>query len=158
MNSLSSQHQRLIWLISEADKFEADKIELRAHWARYLCVLASGYLENALKEIYGRYARSRSDPAIANYVERSLNRIQNPKAKRFVETASAFNKEWEESLRSFLELDGKKEAIDAIISNRHRIAHGQDSTITLAQVRDYLAKSEEVVEFIEGQCGLRGEQ
>ena len=158
MNSLSSQHQKLIWLISEADKFGVDQIELRAHWARYLCVLASGCLKNALRDIYGRYVRSRSDPAIANYVERALNRIQNPKATRFVETASAFNKEWEESLGDFLELDGKKEAIDAIISNRHRIAHGQDSTITLAQVRDYLAKSEEVVEFIEGQCGLRGER
>ena len=157
MITLSSQHQRLLWLIVEADKFGVDQIELRSHWARYLCVLSSGYLENALKDVYGRYVRSRSDPSIANYVERTLNNIQNPKAKRFVETAKAFNQDWEEALVGFLEADGKREAIDAIISNRHRIAHGQDSTITLAQVRDYLTKSVEVIEFIENQCGVSGQ-
>lgn len=154
LQTLSSQHQRLCWLISEADKFEADQLELQAHWARYTCVLSSGFIENALKEVYARYARSCSNPAVANYVESTLSKIQNPKASRFVEVARLFNKDWAESLNAFLESDGRKDAIDAIMANRHLIAHGKDSGITLVRLNEYLSKSVQVIEFIETQCGL----
>lgn len=130
-------------------------MELRAHWARYICVLASGFLENSLKEVYSCYARSCSAPAVGDYVEAQLERVQNPKANRFVETAQAFNKRWANDLATFLEEDGRKEAIDAIMANRHQIAHGKDSGITLARVSDYLTKSVHVIEFIEAQCDLK---
>ncbi len=51
-----------------------------------------------------------------------------------------------------MQQNGPKEAIDSIMANRHRIAHGRDSGITVARVREYLDKSVEVVEFIEAQC------
>lgn len=154
LQALSSQYQRLRWLLGEAGAFGANQIELRAHWARYLCVLSAGFIENALKEIYSKYARSCSNPAVADYVESTLGKIQNPKAGRFVETAMTFDKSWGEKLSAFLETDGRRDAIDAIMSNRHLIAHGKDSAITLARLEDYLAKSVQVIEFIEDQCGL----
>lgn len=156
VGTLAAQHQRICWLIAEADKFGADQMELRAHWARYLCVLSSGFLENSLKEIYGKYARTRSDETVGNYVERALISVRNPKANRFVDTAGAFNRAWEPSLANFLDSDGNREAIDAIMANRHLIAHGKDSNITLVQLKDYLARSVRVLEFIEDQCGLGG--
>jgi len=153
--SLSSQHQRLHWLISQASQFENDQFELQAHWARYVCVLASGFLENALVEVYSHYARSCANPVVANFVESTLGKIQNPKASRFLQTAGAFNKTWEESLGVFLSSEGRKEAIDAIMANRHLIAHGKDSGITLARMKEYLSKSIEVIEFIEQQCDIK---
>lgn len=154
LRTLSAQHQKLRHLISIANQFDADQLELQAHWAQYLCVLSSGFLENALKEIYARYARSRSSPGVADYVESTLNKIQNPKANRFLETASSFNKDWEDNLREYLESDGRKDAIDSIMANRHLIAHGKDSGITLVRLSDYLSKSVQVIEFIETQCEL----
>lgn len=155
MNShaLSSQHQRLTWLITQAGKFSG-QFELQAHWARYICVLASGFLENALIDIYSQYAKCCSNPTIANYVQSTLARIQNPNANRFLQVAGAFDKSWQEDLDSFLSLEGRKEAIDAIMANRHLIAHGKDSGITLVRVREYLAKTVEVIDFIEKQCRL----
>ena len=150
--SLSSQHQRLCWLISQVRQLDVNQIELQAHWARYICVLSSGFLENALTDIYSQYARSCSNELVANYVESSLGKIQNPKSNRFLQTARAFNKTWEESLSAFLDVDGRREAIDAIMSNRHLIAHGKDSGITISRLKEYLSKSVEVVEFIEIQC------
>jgi RiboL-PSP-HEPN len=151
---LSSQIQRLHWLISQANELNADQLELRAHWARYICVLSAGFLENAHIDVYSQYARSCSTPAVADYVESTLRKIQNPKAKRFEETAKSFNKAWEENLTIFLGSQGRREAIDAIMSNRHLIAHGKDSGITLARLKEYLSKSVEVVEFIENQCNF----
>jgi hypothetical protein len=48
--------------------------------------------------------------------------------------------------------NGRKDAIDSIMNNRHLIAHGKDSGITVARVNDYLRKCIEVIEFIEAQC------
>lgn len=151
---LLSQQQQINWLIAEATKFPSDQLELQAHWARYLCVLAAGLLENALADVYSRYAKASANAQVANYVEAVLGKIQNPKSQKFLDTARGFDRTWEDQLRSFLEQNGRKEAIDAIMSNRHLIAHGKDSGISLARVKEYLGKSIEVVEFIESQCGL----
>lgn len=155
LGNLASQRQRLLWLIEQANRLPAEQTELRAHWARYICVLVSGFLENSLKELYSHYARSCSAPAVANYVEVQLERLQNPRAQRFVETAQAFDKRWANDLAAFMEEEGRKEAIDAIMANRHQIAHGKDSGITLARISDYLAKSVRVLDFIEAQCAGR---
>ncbi len=151
---LIKQKQRLDWLIREASKFQGDQLELQAHWARYLCVLAAGFLENSLSEVYSRYAKASANAQVSNYVEAVLGKIQNPKSGKFLDTARAFDRSWEESLTAFIEADGRKEAIDAIMANRHLIAHGKDSGISLVRVEEYLKKSIEVVEFIEAQCGL----
>lgn len=151
---LVSQKQRLDWLINEASNFQGDQLELQAHWARYLCVLAAGFLENALSEVYSRYAKASANAQVSNYVEAMLGKIQNPKSGKFLETARAFDRFWEKNLAEFIEADGRKDAIDAIMANRHLIAHGKDSGISLVRVEEYLKKSIEVVEFIEAQCGL----
>jgi hypothetical protein len=39
------------------------------------------------------------------------------------------------------------------MKNRHKIAHGEKSDISYHQLRGYLDKAVEVVEFIEKQCG-----
>lgn len=151
---LFSQHQRLTWLLHQAKHFNSEQFELQAHWARYLCVLAAGFIENALADVYSTYARSSASPSISNYVEATLGKIHNPKSSRFLETARAFNADWEEALRDFLDIDGRKEAIDSIMTNRHLIAHGKDSGISLVRVSEYLKKSVQVIEFIENQCGM----
>ena len=91
---------------------------------------------------------------VADYVESTLSKVQNPKARKFLQIAGGFNKTWEDSLGVFLASEGRKEAIDAIMANRHLIAHGKDSGITLARIKEYLSKSVQVIEFIEEQCGV----
>lgn len=151
---LISQKQRLDWLIEQASNFQGEQLELQAHWARYLCVLAAGFLENALAEIYSRYAKASANAQVSNYVEAVLGKIQNPKSNKFLDTARSFDRTWEESLATFINAEGRADAIDAIMANRHQIAHGKDSNISLVRVKEYLKKGIEVVEFIEIQCGL----
>lgn len=151
---LVSQHQAITWLIGETSHVDSSQLELQAHWAKYLCVLCAGFLENALTEVFTTYATTCSNSKVSNYVSAELARLQNPKAARFIETARSFDKIWAEDLEAFLLIDGRKEAIDAIMSNRHQIVHGKSSNISLVRVTDYLAKSVEVVEYIEDQCGI----
>lgn len=152
--TLSRQLQKLNWIIRHTTDACTNELELQAHWGCYLCVLVAGFMENAIGEIYSEYARRSANEHIANYVTSTVLRIQNPKAQRFLETARAFRPLWADELEKFLGEDGRKEAIDAIMANRHLIAHGRDAGITVARVKEYLNKCVKVIEFLENQCGL----
>lgn len=45
-------------------------------------------------------------------------------------------------------------AINYIIKDRHKIAHGKDSDITLARIKDYHNKTIEVITYLKNQCDL----
>ena len=150
---LKRQLQRLKHLLDRARDIDAD-FELQGHWGNYMCVLVAGFLENCLKELYGDRARRSASPEVASFVLRTLERIQNPNARRFVEVASAFSTEWGRDLESHLgEDDGRRKgAVDSIMSNRHLIAHGKNTSVSVGRIREYLAPSLEILEFIETQC------
>jgi hypothetical protein len=149
---LSRQLQRINHLIDRTEAASRGEIEIQSHWAKYLCILCAGLIENALAELYSDFARRTASEPVARYAGRSLARIQNPNAQRFIETAFGFKDQWGTELEAFLESDGRKDAINSIMSNRHLIAHGGDSGITIARLRPWLEKSIEVIEFIEAQC------
>ena len=125
---------------------------MRSHWAKYLCVLCAGFLENAITEVYGEFVRGAASKPVADYAVSVLSKIQNPNAQKFFETAHKFKPQWGTDLNNYLDLNGRREAINSIIKNRHEIAHGRYSGITLVQIKNYLDKAIEVVEFIENQC------
>lgn len=146
------QTQSLQALVKKSQVATGGDIEIQAHWAKYLCVLAAGLLENTLVELYGDYCRKAASPAVANFSVAALGRIQNPKSQAFIDVSAAFNKAWGTALESFIEEDGRKEAINSIMANRHLIAHGRSSGITIARVSEYLGKVLDVFEFVEKQC------
>ena len=122
------------------------------HWGRYMCIMAAGFLESALHTVYRNYASQASDRNVANYVSGQLRRVRNPDAGRFIELAKAFNQDWGNELSEFIDRNDRRTAINEIQHHRNRNAHYQQSEITLAEVRAYLPKCVEVIDFIENQC------
>jgi len=129
----------------------SDDLELQSHWAKYLCVLVSGYLETSVRAIYGQYTQDKAAPNVANYVTRRLDGFQNPNMTKIINLTNSFNKEWGASLGK--QTEGQlKDAINSIYDNRNRIAHGRDSGITYARINHWYQDAIEVVELIEKQC------
>ncbi len=152
---LVRQHDRLVALFDKTMTVTGGDFEAQAHWARYLCVLSAGFLENALHEVYARYCAECSNQNVARFTGKMLGRVKNPKTQKFLEVARSFRAQWQAELEAFVEVAGRKDAIDSIMSNRHQIAHGKDTcSISLVRVREYFTKSVDVVEFIERQCGI----
>lgn len=151
---LLRQSEAVSMLIQRTGVATWDDIQLQGHWGRYLCVLAAGLLENSLKAIYSDFVRGSASPQVANFATSMLENIQNPKAQRFVETARAFNPEWARDLEAFLDSESgvRKDAIDSIMNNRHQIAHGRNTSISVARVREYLRRAIEVIDYVETQC------
>lgn len=148
---------KLKQLIVSTRAISGENLELQAHWAKYICVLCAGFLEFALAQIYSDFVQQCSPSFIHNHVSQYLAKIQNPKSTKFVEVAKSFKSEWGQELQIFIDEMGRKEAIGNIMINRHLIAHGKDSQITISQIDGYLKKSIEVLEFIEKQCGVKYE-
>jgi hypothetical protein len=149
---LIKQHDQIKLLIEQTKLSTDSNLELQGHWGRYICILVAGFLENAIGEVYVKFITDSSSPQVAQYTITTLKKVQNPKASKFIETASKFKKEWGEQLEAFLENDGRKDAIDSIMRTRHQIAHGKDTRIGVVQVKNHFEKSIEVIEFIESQC------
>lgn len=149
---LSSQLQQIRSLIQRTNEATGENIELQGHWGRYLCVLVAGFLENAISELYIDFVNRTASKPVASFTRRTLEKIQNPKSTKFVETARAFKKDWAEELEDFFaQNNDKKEAIDSIMNNRHQIAHGKSTDISVHRVKEYFEKSVEVIAFIEKQ-------
>ena len=140
---ISSNKQRLDNLFKKITAFSTDT-DLQSHWARYLCILVSGFLETSVRIIYREYAKSKATPQVANFV-------QNPKMEKILQLTGLFSKEWANELR--LETEGElKDAVDSIANNRNQIAHGGSVGISYSQIKSYYDRAIEVIELIENQC------
>lgn len=123
-------------------------IELQAQWARYLCVLVSGFLETSVVAILARYSKEKAVPNVANYVGCQLDTFQNPTMGKILQLVNAFSQDWYDSLSA--KTDGKlKSSVDSIAANRNQIAHGRDVGITYASIRTWYVDALEVVELLD---------
>ena len=147
-----SYKQRLDNLFSRIEQLPPDDFELKSHWARYLCILVSGFLETGIREIYAEYAKNKATPYIVNYVVIQLKSLQNPKMEKILQLTRCFSPEWEESLRDATE--GKlKDSIDSIVNIRNGIAHGEQTGITYHTIFGYYQDAVKIMDLIEKQCG-----
>lgn len=144
-----AQVDRLRALFARLDASETDS-ELLAHWAAYLCVLVSGFIEVAVQSIYSDYVSKRANERVSRLFAQLL-KLQNPKMGKLIELAGSFDPTWGSDLQA--KTDGElKDAVDSIVANRNNIAHGRPVDITLVRVREYFQKTVKVVELIEKQC------
>ena len=73
---LLSEKQKLDHLFSQLSSF-AGAEEIQAHWARYLYVLVSGFIENAIRVLINSYVDKHSHPRVASYVSTQIKGITN---------------------------------------------------------------------------------
>ena len=148
---VSRLRRRLDATLSRAPNSTAD-IEVQADFAKYFCVLVSGFLENAVIALLLDVAERRSAPEIAYFVERQLDWWTNPNAEKIAKLLGDFNPDWRLDAETYL-VDERKATVNSLVSLRHRIAHGESVGTSLGQVTAYYATAVEVVAFIADLVG-----
>ena len=78
------KYKKLTKLIDDTELSTHGDLELQGHWGKYLCVLVSGFLENAISAVYMDFVSNAASPHVTRYTLKHLESIQNPKAQRFV--------------------------------------------------------------------------
>jgi len=154
MNTLEAVRykQRLDNLFGQISVFSGSP-ELQSQWARYLCVLVSGFLETSICAIYGEFTRRTASPYVANFVKCELGSFQNPRMGKILDLTRAFNPQWANQLEAATE-GQLKDAVNSVVANRNQIAHGRDVGITYVRIKNYYEDVVEVVDLIEKMCGL----
>jgi hypothetical protein len=126
-------------------------LEIRAHWARYLCVLTSGYLEVAVRCVLREYVRTRAQGHVPNYVDETLERFQSPNGEGILQAVGRFSPAWRTSLEGAI-VGQLKDAADSIVNNRHQIAHGGQVNITLHIMTGYYSDARALVQAVQRVC------
>lgn len=126
-------------------------LEFQADVAKHLCVLVSAFLENSIRYILADYVRSRSSATVAAYVEERLDYFYNAKMTKILELVGSFDSSWRAALESAIDTD-LKDAADTIVENKNLVAHGKDSQITLARIKQYYGRALDLLEHIETHC------
>jgi hypothetical protein len=148
--SLKDQLDATFGRIAAIDHSE---FELRADFARYLCVLVNGYLEQSIRNACAEYAKRRAQPSVANFVVKATSRLSSLKASSLKEQLLAFDASWQDELDALI-VDEVKDAIDSVVSLRHGIAHGQGFDITFERISRYYVEVSKAVVSIERMMGV----
>ncbi|HLF67053.1 MAG TPA: HEPN domain-containing protein [Gammaproteobacteria bacterium] len=130
-----------------------DNVKLKSNWAGYLCILASGFIEKSVIELYSSYASERSAPHVASYVDSRINTFSNPNMEKLITLASEFNGQWGMDLRAQT-LGQIKNSIDSICANRNKLAHGENTSVSFVNIKDWYADAKRLVSIIENQCEI----
>lgn len=119
-----------------------------ANWARYLCVLVSGYVEVSLRHLLSEYVGQRAQPPIVKYVETHLSRLTNLKMSKIYAALEPFNKSWQGRLQAALS-EKTTAQIDSLVNTRNAISHGVNTGIGFVTVRQYYDSAQELVNALE---------
>lgn len=137
MHSSIVSHEHRIDILFQKAAAITDPAD-QAHWAKYLCVLVSGYIEESLRTLLEQYALTRAAPVIQNYVSRSIGDITNCSINKMRSILARFSHEWEVDFQVRLEThrnaDQLKNAVDSVVANRHEIVHGRQVGLRYASI------------------------
>jgi len=139
-------------------KRKGSETEIHAHWAKYACVLISGFIEQALKEVVLEYAESKAAPQIRNHIEHTWPKSRNMRSDVIQRTLEGLDKGWSKKHEEWSNENQRKKEINEIITWRNDIVHGKESnlnSITLVSVKDKFKVACDLVDFIEDLLGVR---
>ena len=103
--SVAALRQRLDATFERIGQVSDDvELELLSDFARYLCVLVSGFLEQSVVELVLEHVRRNSSPTVQNHIEARLRRqFANANSQRLIDLMSTFDPDWGVDLRDFLD-------------------------------------------------------
>lgn len=121
---------------SRASRIDPGEIELRADFARHLCVLVSGFMDQTIKNFTVEYVSRRSSPTVTNHVSKTITNLTNLKAEKLIGHLLSFDPTWKPALDALI-IEERKAAVDSVIALRHGIAHGKPGDVTIARMKSY---------------------
>lgn len=150
--SILSHRQRIDALFSKISVIPDPASQ--SEWAKYLCVLVSGFIEESLRVLLEEYARNNASPKIQNYVSPKLSRITNCSNNKIKDILREFDPNWEHAFDAQIaarstRADEIKNSIDSVVTNRHSIAHGRNTGIRYATISTYYGNVKTAVEILE---------
>ena len=135
-------------LYIRADPRDFTEQEVAADLARYLCVRASGYLEQATAVILRSHCAKNSWGSVHQFAASWLDRMPNLSSDALVKLVRRFENNMADELEQFLAVEARGSEPNALIGLRNDIAHGRQQGMSREQAWSYLTLVENVVEWL----------
>jgi len=126
----------------------------QSEWARYLCVLVSGFIEQSLRVLLTEYSDRNSAPYVRNFISEEIRRLTNCKTSKIEEILRKFHSRWAEDFTTQISDAGVseneiKDSIDSVVAIRHAIAHGKNTGISYITISKYYSNAKAAVNILE---------
>ena len=144
---LDQQEKKLDSLFETVQNVEDE--EQRALLSKFLCVRASGFVESSVRNLVSEFTNGTSPAQIQSYVNKEIKYVTNLKFSKLVEVLNDFDPNWAAQFQASVS-DEQKAALNAVVSNRNNIAHGENDTISYLQMVAYYQGIKEVVRILKG--------
>jgi len=146
------QKQKLDATFTRASKLvPLDDAELLSDFARYLCVLVAGLLEQSVIELTLEHVRNHSEASVQGYAESRLRQFTSANVQRITDLMGSFDASWRSDLEGYL-VDERKAAVDSVVALRHNISHGRFVGVTMATIKEYYLRVKHVIDHIADLC------
>lgn len=120
--------------------------EVKSLLANFLCVRTSGLLETFIKGRISDYLDKKVTKEVKRYISLKMKDITSLNANKIVSVLDTFSKSWAISFQSYIDShEQEKNSLNSIISNRHNIAHGQKSSVTFTNMKQYYVDIKAVI-------------
>jgi hypothetical protein len=127
--------------------------EDKSHFARYLCILVSGYLELSIQDRFSRYIKVCSHPRIHAFADWYSSGIYNCRFSKVCDSFARLDSRLQDELQERT-ADDVRDALDSIVANKNLIAHGRNTGITFARVKNYYSGCKSFVAQLSETLGL----
>jgi RiboL-PSP-HEPN len=114
---------------------------------QHICVLMAGALETAIKELLAGYCVAKSTPRVAAYSTKRISTFQNADPAKICEVIRQFDPKWSDDIEVFWD-EEIKDHIGSIVGNRHLIAHGRPTEVSLARIREWRRSLQKLIDKI----------
>lgn len=148
---LDRHRKKIDYLLKNVPRDDSGSLEVQSHWARYTCIVIYGYIEDSVRETLKGYSEERCAREVMNFVSTQLAGFQSANTDNIVRLVASFDKSWDAALNAFID-DERRAAINSVVGNRHRIAHGLDVSVTIHQLSEWYPKVNEVIDNLVLLC------
>jgi hypothetical protein len=143
---LEQQKRKLNSIFELSESIEDE--EIKAYFAKLLCILTSGLLENAVRNLIDEMTSGTSPKGIQNFISTQTKYVTNLRYEKLYAFLNQFDPKWGKQLDEHT-TDKMKSALNSLVSNRNNIAHGGNDSISYLIMKDYYSDILEVISILE---------
>lgn len=150
-NEIKAHKNKIDSLIRRIEKYSKTDfdLEIMSDLSKYACIQVSGYFDKSIFYLLLKYAEKHSNKELQKFVYEKLKRFSNASSGKIENLFKSYSKCWTQSIVSHPRYNELKGSINSLVRERNLIAHGEDSTISLARVKQYYQHAEILLVYID---------
>lgn len=119
---------------------------LQEDFHKYMCIRLAGFIQQVVLEAVSGYLGDSGESPIGNFARSYLsrNRFPNMTPDAMINLLRRFGPEWEADLAKFLAQGERRNALDALVRARNKVAHGRSIRYGLNNTRAHKDLADEI--------------